>query len=253
MINALAYTGATLAALFGLGWAGLQVQPAPFPAVPPLPILPETISLQAGLPAPVERFYRATYGERVPDISSAVISGRGTIRLFGITFPMRFRFIHESERNFRSYFEVTAFGLPLMKVNEHYVDGKFRQELPFGVEEGQPKVDHSAGLRMWAEWATWLPAMLLADPQVRWEPIDDSTALLVVPAGTEQERLVVRFDETSGTLQYVEAVKYKDARATSKTLWVNAVWFGETPWASFDVEDVVYNVPVDTSLAAKGP
>lgn len=36
-----------------------------------------------------------------------------------------------------------------MKVNEYYVDGKFRAERgPFGVEEGELKLDHSANLRM---------------------------------------------------------------------------------------------------------
>ena len=48
-------------------------------------------------------------------------------------------------------------------------------------------------------------------------------------------------------------MKYKRASDTTKTLWVNAVWFGEKPWATFEVEDIVYNAPVDISLAAKGP
>ena len=254
-MNALMITGGILAALGGLGWLGLHVQPPPFPAIPPRSAALDTIPLPTGLPAPVERFYRQTYGERIPVITTAVISGRGTMRPFGgITFPLRFRFTHEAERNFRAYFELTFFGLPLMKVDEHYVDGKFRQEgTPAGIEEGEPKLDHSANLRMWAEWATWLPAMLLTDEQVRWEPIDDATALLVVPFGEQQERLVVRFDPTTGKLQYVEAMKYKNATDTTKTLWVNAVWFGDRPWAAFTVEDIAYNVDVDTSLSAKGP
>jgi uncharacterized protein DUF6544 len=196
-----------------------------------------------------------TYGERVPLITSAVISGRGTMRPFaGISFPARFRFIHEAGRTFRAYFELTVCGLPIMKVDEHYVDGRFRQEgTPAGVEEGEPKLDHSANGRMWAEWATWLPAMLLTDPQVRWMPIDDTTALLVVPFAQAQEHLIARFDPETGKLQYVEMMKYKHADDTTKTLWINAVWFGDRPWAEFNIEDVTYNVGVDTSLAAKGP
>lgn len=252
-INRSTILGASLATLIGLSWAGLHVQPAPFPAVAPPPAAPDTIPLPAGLPAPVARYYRVTYGDRVPVITSGVISGRGTMRLFGITFPVRFRFIHAAARNFRAYFEVTAFGLPVMKVNEHYVDGKFRQELPFGVEENEPKNDHSAALRMWGEWVTWLPAMLLTDPQVRWEPIDDTMALLVVPVGAEQERLVVRFDPVTGKVQYFEAMKYKRPTDTTKTLWINAVWFGDKPWAVFNIENIATNADVDTSLTAKGP
>ncbi|MCU0492664.1 MAG: hypothetical protein MUD01_13815 [Chloroflexaceae bacterium] len=252
MNKALHIAGGIVAGLGSWGWAGLRVRPAPF-AAPGQSATPDTIALPASLPAPVARFYRQTYGEQVPVIRSAVLSGRGRLRLSVINFPMRFRFIYEARRHFRSYFELTIFGAPVMRVNEHFVNGKFRQELPFGVEAGKPKIDHSAALRMWAEWVTWLPAMLLTDPQVRWEPLDATMALLVVPVGNEQERLVVRFDEATGKLQYVEAMKYKQSTDTTKTLWVNAVWFGERPWATFNVEQMVYNVPVDTSLAAKGP
>jgi hypothetical protein len=176
------------------------------------------------------------------------------LRLFGITFPLRFRFFHEAARNFRAYFELTLFGRPIMKVNEHYVDGRFRQDRGrFGVEEHEPKTDHSAGVRMWGEWVLWLPAMLLRDPEVRWEPLDATTALLVAPDGNEQEHFVVRFDPATGKVQYFEGVKFKNPTDTTKTLWVNAVWFGERPWIAFNIEDTVYNAEVDTSLEAKGP
>jgi len=242
-----------LVALGGLSWTGLHVQPAPFPAAPQALASSESIPLPAGLPEPVEHFYRQTYGQRVPVIKTAVITGRGTIRLFGVNFPARFRFTHETRHIFRSYIELTAFNLPLMKVNEYYVNGHTRMETPGGIQERSPRLDQGGNIRLWAERATWLPAMLLTDPQVRWEPIDAVTALLVVPFGEEQERLVVRFDSATGKLQYVEAMRYKGADAIAKTLWISGVWFGERPWAIWNVEDVVYNSPVDTSLTAKGP
>src|SRR5688500_12594068 len=65
-IGALHLLGGALAAIAGLGWAGVQVRPAPFASVPPPPAPPKIIRLPAGLPAPVARYYRATYGERVP-------------------------------------------------------------------------------------------------------------------------------------------------------------------------------------------
>ncbi|HET9496163.1 MAG TPA: DUF6544 family protein [Chloroflexia bacterium] len=244
--------GGLLVQLAGLAWVGLRVRPAPFAPVDRQPEPAQSIALPEGLPAPVERYYRATYGERVPAVNSGVVSGRGTMRLFGIMFPLRFRFMHEAGRNFRSYFELTMFGRPVMKVNEHYRDDKFRQELPFGVEEGEPKNDHSAALRMWSEWALWLPAMLLREPDVRWVPVDDTMALLTVPTQEGEEHLVVRFDPATGKAQHVEAMKYKHPADTAKTLWVNAVWFGDMPWASFDIEDVTLNAEVDTSVDAKG-
>ena len=56
-----------------LGWLGLQVQPHSFPAhLDQTPEL-ETIPLPAGLPAPVEHFYRTAYGEDIPVIETVVI------------------------------------------------------------------------------------------------------------------------------------------------------------------------------------
>ncbi len=235
-----------------VGGLGLRVAPTPFPTVSSSGPL-ETFPLPEGLPAPVERFYRVTYGDRIPRIQTAVLSGRGRLSLGPVAFPMRFRFIHEATRAFRSYFELTLFGQPVMKVNEHFVAGQFRQELPFAVEEGEPKIDHSAAIRMWSEWVTWLPALLLTDGESRWEPVDDSMALLVAPYQGEEERLVVRFDPATGKMQYVEGMKYKQPSDTTKTLWVNAVWFGDRPWATFTVEDIVLNAAVSTSREVRGP
>jgi hypothetical protein len=251
--KALTITGSILATLVGLGWTGLQIQPASFPAVvqpsPPL----ATIPMPAGLPAPVARFYGQIYGERIPVIRSAVITGRGTLRLNGITLPVRFRFTHDAGQSYRHYIEATLFSLPLLKVNEYYVNGQERMVFPWGVQEHNLKLDQGGNLGMWAEALRWLPAILLTDPHVRWEPIDNETALLVVPFGEQQERFVVRFDPNSGQIRYWEVMRYKDGSG-DKMLWVNGAWFDDgRPWAVFDSEEVVYNVDVDTSFGANGP
>ncbi len=254
-ITTLMLTGGLLVALVGLGWTGLQVKPAPFPAVPGTPAPPATVPLPAGLPAPVERFYRRTYGEQIPVIQTAVISGRGTMRiqsLFNLTFPAQFRWTHEAGSTYRHYIELSVFGVPIMKVNEYYVNGKQRMELPWGVEAG-PHLDQAGNLGLWAESLTWLPAILVTDPRVRLEAVDDTTAWLVVPFGATEDRLLVRFDPVTGTVQYMEAMRYREATGP-KALWINATWFeDETPWLVSPSQEVVYNVPVDTSLTATGP
>jgi hypothetical protein len=100
------------------------------------------------------------------------------------------------------YIEATLFGLLLLKVNEYYVHDQERMVFPWGVQEGNPKLDQGGNLGMWAEMLRWLPASLLTDPRVRWEPVDDETALLVVPFKVGQARFVVRFDPTSGQIRY---------------------------------------------------
>jgi hypothetical protein len=255
---------------FGLG---LRIRPAPFPAYVGGRVPEVSVVLPAGLPAPVERFYRDLYGERVPVVTSAVVSGRATLRLGGLTFPGRFRFIHEAGQAYRHYLEATVFGLPVFKVNEWFVDGTSRLELPFGTVEGEPKIDQAANLGLWAE-SLWLPSLFLTDERVHWEAVDDATAMLVVPgvAGVAEERFLVRFDPLSGLPTVFESMRYKEAASEAKTLWINEArqwstkgsapllevaaltWFDEgTPWAVFIVDEVVHNVDVAASLRRRGP
>jgi hypothetical protein len=252
-----------IAILVVLGWLGFRVRPRPFPPLAERSPILKTVPLPEDLPAPVERFYRQLYGDQVPGIESAVITGRATMSpVGGLKVPARFRFVHEVGRNYRHYFELTWYGLTAGRGNEHYLDGKSRLVLPFGLSDEGPQVDQAANLSLWAEYV-WLPAVLVTHPRVRWEPVDENTALLVVPFGDQFERFVTRFDPATGRLHMIEAMRYKDSKSTAKTLWLNeslnwdtvtghqipttgaVTWFDQgRPWAVFTVEDIVLNVDV---------
>ena len=137
---------------------GLRMVPGPLPPFTSGEPELETVPLPADLPAPVDRWYRELYGERVPVIPSAVISGRATLRLMGLTFNGRFRFIHDAGAGYRHYLDATLFGLPLMRVNEWFLGGRARLELPMERRNRRRcQMDHGnvhrhqAGQRLFAE------------------------------------------------------------------------------------------------------
>jgi hypothetical protein len=253
-------------------WAGLKVKPARFTDFPQKPGPIETIALPDGLPAPVERYYRKIYGDKIPVIKSAVLSGRATLRPFGpITFQGRFRFTHDvTGHAYRHYIEATFFGLPIFHVNEGYLDGKSYFEGPFGLTDQGPKVDQAANLGMWAEfWSE--PSAFLTDPQVHWIAVDEENALLEVPFENTKEHFIVRFDPQTGLPRYTEAMRYQNSNSAQKSLWITtavsddwqngrlvrsvgaATWLQDgKPWALFTIEDFRYNVDVSSYIRARG-
>jgi hypothetical protein len=160
-----------------------------------------------------------------------------------------------------------------MKVNELYLDGKARMELPVGIIENESKIDMGANLALWGESAFWLPSILVTDPRVRWEAIDDTTARLVIPFGEEEEdTFTVTYDPQTGLIHTMEAMRYREATDEVKIPWRNEplgwqtfhgieipspvalTWLDEgTPWSVWTVEEAVYNVDVSEYIKAQGP
>ncbi len=254
-----------------LSFIGLRTQPRPFAPYPDQTPDLETVPLPADLPAPVARYYREAVGDQVPVIDSAVISTRGKLRVSGITFPHRFRFTHDAGQGYRHYIEATLFGLPLLKINERYLDGRARMELPVGVIEDEPKIDMAANLGLWGE-SIWLPSIFLTDSRVRWQALDETTARLIVPFADSEEIFTVFFDPQTGLIERLETMRYRDAADTQKTLWITeplgwaefhgllvpspaaVTWADEgSPWLVVTLEEVVYNADVHEYIRAKGP
>jgi uncharacterized protein DUF6544 len=262
-----------LAALFFLGWLGLQIKPKPFSAYPEKTTELKMIPLPTGLPAPVERFYKTVYGNEIPVIETVVIKGRADISPFGVKLPARFLFVHNAGKDYRHYFEATWFGILVMKVNERYLDGKSLFELPVGDPiNNDASTNQAANLAVWAE-AAWFPSIWITDPRVRWELVNDTTALLFVPYGDQEEDFMMRFNPDTGLLDSMEAMRFRDSGPQAKKiLWItrniegkkiegtqldtvgSATWLDQgKPWATFTLEEVNYNVDVSKYIRQKGP
>jgi hypothetical protein len=204
------------------------------------------------------------------------MTGRGWARPFGpVYWPMRYRFVHDAGRSYRHYIELTWFGLPLMKVNEQYVNGRSKAVIPIaGTEENEPKTNQGGALGLWAETANF-PAVYLTTPGVRWEAVDDETALLYVPVegdvADHEEVFVTRFDPDTGLMLVQESMRYHAKDSPAKVLWITqssdwqelggfltgrtgtATWLDQgTPWATFTTEEIVYNGDLGDYLTATG-
>lgn len=259
-------------AVGGFAVLGLRVRPQPFPDYPDPSGPADQVPLPASLPDPVDRYYRRLYGDTVPVVHSAVITGRGRLRPFGLWLPARFRFTHVAGHGYRHYIEATWFGLPFMKVNERYLDGESLMEIPLIGTESGPQVAQAANLGMWAELCNAAPAVLVTDSRVRWEPVDDTAARLVVPLGEEHtDTFDVRFDPATGTPTELTAQRYRDSKSPEKIRWTAATEPGPTvtehglpavgsakwadqaePWAYFETEDIRTNVDVSSYIRARG-
>lgn len=271
-MTVVAWIVGVLAGLLFIGWLGLQVQPAPFPDYPETSAAQiATMPVPAGLPAPVGRFYRRVYGDSVPIITSAVLTGRATVRPAGpIDFPARYRFTHVAGQDYRHYIEVCWFGFPILTVNESYLDGTSQLDIPIIGKDSGPKVEYSANQGMWAE--SWqFPALFLTDPRVKWLPVDDETALLVVPFKDTTQQFVVRFDPETDLPTRTETMRYQNSSSAEKTLWMTsalkyeqvgglltntvgaATWMDDgKPWATFRLEDVRFNVDLSSYVRGRG-
>ncbi len=260
-----------LVILILLGWLGLQVKPKSFVPYPEKTPALQTIPLPVGLPAPVERFYRTIYGDKIPVIETAVLKGRASISPFGVKLPARFVFVHNAGKDYRHYFEATWFGIPFLKVNEGYLDGESFFESPMGSYYNDPNTNQGANLAVWAE-AGFFPSIWLTDERVHWEPVDEHTALLYVPFEDQEENFVVRFNPDTGLIDTMEAMRFREpGEGKKKILWItrnepgpnlagtklsatgSATWLDQgKPWATFTAEEVDYNVNVSEYIRQKG-
>jgi hypothetical protein len=260
--------GLILLALFVV--FGFRTIPAPFPLyrAPASPVTTQPIP--DGLPEPVERFIRYTYGDGVPVYHSAVISGRGSVRFMGVTMPARLRFSHIPTRGYRHYLEATFYGIPIFKVNEHYLDGRTRFELPFGVQENEPEMNSAANQGLWAEMIAY-PAVFVTDERLRWEAIDETTARLHIPYGDQEQELLFTFAPDGSAIERVETIRFKGVGGEQLRWWgeispgsnryglpslqhweIN--WEDEDgPWLVAEVEDILFNAELEQFIEQKGP
>lgn len=257
----------------GVGWLGLRIKPRPFP--PHQERTPElgTLALPSDLPEPVNGHFRAVFGEQVPRIETAVVWGRADFKVNGLWTPMRFKGYYVSGREFRRDMEITWFKIPVQRGTDAYLDGKGSLEITGLVNTCSTgeNFDQGQNLAMWVEAPFTTPSALVLDPRIRWEPVNEHTARLIVPFGEQEETLRAEFDPGSGLMKSMSGMRYRD-QEEMKAPWRGeflrwrmvhgikvplrnvAIWEDQgEPYGIFEIEGVEYNVDVSDKVSESGP
>jgi hypothetical protein len=250
-----------------MGWVGLQVPPKGFPPHPEKTRDLGAVEMPTGLPAPLQRYLAAALGSRVPRIESAVLWGRGRLKIKGLWLPVRFRAYYLPGRAFYRLMEITWFGFPILKGVDSYIDGHGGLKITglLDLEETGEKIDQAQNLVLWGE-AIWTPSLYFTDPRLRWEAVDEKTARLIVPFGEGEEVFLVKFDPQTGLIREMSAPRFR-GQEEAKTSWrvecldwkpshglkvptrVIGHWADENgPYVVMSVEGLEYNVDVSEVL-----
>lgn len=255
----------------GILWLGLQIQASPFPK-PTSGAQPERLAIPADLPAPVRRFAQALYGESLPQIRSAIITGRARLAPTGFPMPTRFRFFYDVVRASHYHeIHVTWFKRSFMHIHERNLEGHARLDLAFlgGVDDA-PRTNRASIQGYWGEVLAWLPAVALSDQRVRWQTIDDTSARLYLPECADEEAFMVRFHPSTGLVESVETLRYQAEDKPQRWRWSNRIgaweqvegspvaqnaetqWEDAKPWACWHIEAVALNAEVTQRMAHFG-
>ena len=255
--------GGTLAALAALAWVGLQI--------PSKIIAPATGKSQAGenvlvpenLPAPVRRYLHVALGDHAPRIESAVFWGRAQAN-FGLWVPMRFQLYHRVGYDFRREMQVTWFGFPVLKALDQYVNGQGMTGLVGKADTGE-RVDQGSNMILFAE-APLYPSIFVTDPRIRWVAIDETSAQMFFPFGTEEDSMTVTFDPQTALITKMTALRYFGANGEKEPWRVDFLTWqvvdGMTiplrsaitwekqgkPWSYWDMTGVAWNVDLSSVL-----
>ena len=196
-----------------------------------LPITTKTYSAGEliGLPAPVQKYFRAALKDGQPMVSAVQVELSGTINMsatgekwnrFTATQPI---ITQRPGFDWEGRIEMMP-GLSA-RVHDAYIAGEgILHAALFGLVtlanlRGTPEIAQGELMRFFAE-AAWYPTALLASQGVRWKPIDDSSAEATLKDGGTSVTLLFLFGE-NGLI--------KSVRAESRGRTVGGVAI-PTPW-----------------------
>jgi hypothetical protein len=235
------------------------------PAPPPLRSETFRATEDAALPRPVLRFRRLTEAGGPPEFETIRLETSATIHRPRMPpIPLRITMAHRLGKAFAHDIRIGVRRLSFRFGVDAFVDGRGVMKIGSKVQSG-PTFDRGALIAMWGE-ALSFPNSWNRQPGLRWEPVDDATALLLIPWAGESIPVTVGFDPLTGYPIRCHAERHKGdgplvGWAGLWTEWqswpggipaparMQAWWDDESaPWLDMRVEHLEVDVPIEATL-----
>lgn len=204
-----------------------------------------------GLPAPVERYFRAALENGQPTISAITVEHTGVFNL------------SETDEHWRPFtstqrvitqrpgfdWEGRIKMMPGLTVRVHdaYVagEGMLHASL-FGLVSlvnlrGTPEMAEGELMRFLAE-AAWYPTALLPSHGVHWEAVDETSAKATFGDGTTTLTMLFRFGES----ELIESVRAEARGRAVAGAVIPTPWEGR--WSNYELRDGMH-IPIDGEVA----
>lgn len=154
------------------------------------------------------RFLATAYPEGIVAVETARLEGRGRFRRRPLPWlPVRFRIHLRPGRDRVQDLEVVLGPVTLLRVLDAFVDGRGITRVLGSADTGA-QIDQGALHPLLAE-TLFFPSAWSIVGGLRWEPVDDRWARLVVSFQDGDEAATVRFDPTTNMPSAYEAQRYK--------------------------------------------
>jgi len=218
-----------------------------------LPVGPKTYSANEliGLPAPVQRYFRAALSDGQAMISAVGVEHTGTFNMNETGEQWKPFSSTQRVLTQRPGFDWEARiamlpGVPV-RVHDAYIAGEgILHASLFGLVSlanlrGTPEMAQGELLRWFAE-AAWYPTALLPSQGVQWSAVDDRSATATIQDGATSVTLLFRFN-TEGLIESVRA----EARGrTVAGAVLPTPWAGR--WSNYALRDGM-RIPIEGEVA----
>lgn len=218
-----------------------------------LSILPTRYDLRelAGLPAPVQRYFRAVLKDGQPLVAAVEVEHAGTFNMS--ESGEQWRPFTSSQRvvtrrpGFVWDGRVSMMPGLTVRVHDAYVAGEgILHATLFGLVtlvnlRGTPEVAQGELMRYFAE-AAWYPTALLPSQGVRWEAVDDGSAKATLKDGDTSLTLLFRFNDAG----FIDSVRAEARGRSVDGAVVPTPWEGR--WWSYEMRDGM-RVPLEGEVA----